>query len=207
MTVVRRRSASADTASASGLRITSWSDSRLRTYRQCPRKAKYLYIEKLKEPPSAPMEEGNRVHKLAEDVLNGKLKTIPPEFAKLRAEIEELLRDRKYIQVEVQFSFRADWSLCSWFDKDAWLRVKLDVLRIKEGVALIRDWKTGREKDEDAEQLDLYALALFEADPAVNEVHIELCYTKSGALVGTDPEKPYMRAQLPAMKKNGRRRL
>ena len=50
-------------------KITSWSFSRWNVYEECPAKAKYKFIDKLKEPGSAAMDRGTALHKQCEDFL------------------------------------------------------------------------------------------------------------------------------------------
>lgn len=210
MTINQRRSAGAVAPpknSPQGL-ITAWSYSRLRTYRQCPKKARFLYVDKLKEPESEPMAEGTRVHSAAEHYLKGTRKDLDPVLAEhFRPDFDALLKKRKFLRIEAEICFALGWRLVSWFAKDAWCRIKIDALLVENGVARVIDYKTGKEKDEDLDQLDLYAIAVFELEPTVQEVHVELWYTQTGAIAPCDPKDPtkapppYKRSQLAALKK------
>ena len=46
--------------------IPAWSYSSLSTYEQCPRKYKYIYVDKNREPESEAIRYGNELHKAAE---------------------------------------------------------------------------------------------------------------------------------------------
>jgi CRISPR/Cas system-associated exonuclease Cas4 (RecB family) len=129
--------------------ISAWSYSRLSTYTQCPRKAKYLYVDKLKEPDDrAPaLVNGSRVHALAavhttrklpkwdkdslpfkaelERALNSK--RIPSELECFKEEFGVMIRARAL--VEQEWAFSKEWNYLGpdgWFSKQAWLRVKVD---------------------------------------------------------------------------------
>lgn len=183
--------------------ITAWSYSRLKTYLQCPAKAKYAYIDRLPEPSSPAMDEGQRVHKLAEDYLKGKVGNaeIPDElllfagdYAALR-EYADGNPDRVF--VEHGAAFRKDLGVCDWFSKEAWLRVRYDALVINEdNSAVVIDLKTGKRRQEDRDQLSLFALATFMLFPGVTDVRTELWYCKDGALV----EGSYRREDFEALK-------
>lgn len=52
-------------------KLTSWSFSRWSVYDQCPAKAKYKFIDKLKEPDALPLQRGSIIHKQAECFIKG----------------------------------------------------------------------------------------------------------------------------------------
>lgn len=175
------------TRKASAPRLTSWSFSRLKTYLQCPYKAKLLYIDRMKEPESAPMLEGHRIHKLAEDFLKGIIEDVPEEL-ELFAEDYYNLRDcGSALYVESNAAFRKDLTPCDWFAKDAWLRAIYDALVVNDdGTAIVIDLKTGKMRREDSEQLSLFAFTILLKLPEINEVRTELWYAKGGELVSGD---------------------
>jgi RecB family exonuclease len=61
-------------------KITSWSFTRYNTYSQCPAKAKFKFIDKLKEPDSPQMQRGTDIHKLAENYVKGEIVRLPKEL-------------------------------------------------------------------------------------------------------------------------------
>lgn len=162
-------------------RITAWSFSRLKTWLQCPLKAKLLFIDKLKEPESQAMADGQRIHKLAEDYLNHAFDTVPEELHSF-GEDYKALRQAGGLLVEHPLAFKEDLTLCDWFAKDAWLRVRFDafVLDKENRHACVIDLKTGKVRKEDEEQLSLFALAVFLAYPEIDEVQTELWYINHG---------------------------
>ncbi len=160
-------------------RITAWSYSRLKTWKQCPYKLKLTAIDRLREPESEPQVEGQRTHKAAEDYLNGERQDVD-DALKLFAEDIAAMREAG-AQPELRLAFRRDLTVTTWFSGDAWLRVIFDVF-IQNGAAAVYvgDLKTGKPRIEDRDQLELFALAAFIFMPDVQEVDTELLYTKLG---------------------------
>lgn len=198
MPVVRR---SAGSAPSPG-RITAWSYSRLRDYKTCPLKCKFKNVDRLKEPESEPPVEGSRVHKLAEVYLTGtvgkleanlqpfkadfeklaKSGKLPEEFEKFRTDFEALKKQQRFVACEENIALRRDWTLGDWF-RDAWLRVKMDARLTRNGVSKVVDFKNGKVRTEDEEQLELYAVAVFAIEDTVNTAETELWYLNANEIV------------------------
>jgi hypothetical protein len=169
-------------------RITSWSFSSLKTWIQCPLKAKLTRIDRLKEPESPAMVEGQRLHLLAENYLNHKIAEVPHEL-KLFAEDYRALREHGEqhpgtVFAEMGAAFREDLTVCDWWAKDAWMRAKLDVLILNDDdTAVVLDLKTGKPRRDDKDQLSMFAFAVMLLFPDVKEVRTELWYSTGGELV------------------------
>ena len=164
-------------------RITAWSYSRLKTYAQCPLKAKLAFIDRIPESESAPSLDGQRIHKLAEDYLNGKISSVPLELAYFASDYSDLREHGSAFpgQVLVEHGGAVDAELnpVEWFSKDAWLRIRIDAAVIDGDSAIVMDLKTGKQRDQDNEQLSLFALVTFLLFPQVNTVRTELWYCKA----------------------------
>lgn len=178
--------------------IGSWSFSRYRDYRKCPRLFKHKYVDRMKEPPNKAMERGTEIHKLAEDYLLGKLKKLPAELEKFEVEFNALRAMKP--ETETGLYFTKEWKLTTFDDwNNCWLRIKIDARATREeGPRLVVDHKTGRVKDEDREQMSLYALGEFKADPALEVVETELWYIDHGEIM----DDRYVRKQLPVLEKD-----
>jgi hypothetical protein len=177
--------------------ITAWSYSRLKTWLQCPFKLKCSAIDRIKEPESEAQVEGKRIHKLAEDFLLGRIE-FPKELAFFKDDYEALRNCGEDLKVEYPITFREDLTETSWFAKDAWLRVRFDgYVWNDDHTAALLDWKTGKPRKEDDDQMSLFALAAFLADSELLEVTVELWYTKTGKITTA----VYERKQLPEIKK------
>lgn len=164
--------------------LKSWSFSRYKTWASCPRLARYRFIDKLKEPPAAPLERGDRIHKAAEAFLKGNTEVLDPDLSAFAAEFD-LLREKVRsgaVQVEATWAFRKDWTTTRYNDwNGCWLRVKVDAAKAVGDTMEVYDWKTGKmraeQQDEYAQQLELYALGAFRAHPHLRRVSPYLVYT------------------------------
>lgn len=183
-------------------KIKAWSFSVLQQYNECPAKVKFSKIDKIAEPKAPALERGTLLHSLCETFLT-EGSPVPSELSKIEKQLIEL-RSLKAIP-EAEFAFRSDWSPCSWFDKDCWLRVKADAivppLADGNGEARIADFKSGRLREDHSEydnQLELYALAAFLMYPLAQIVHTELIFIDVGVTLESD--RPFTRDMLPALK-------
>lgn len=178
-------------------RITAWSFSRIKCFEQCPFKLKCSAIDKLKEPESPQMLEGKRVHKLSEDWLLGKLEAFPVELKFFTEDYQALKDCGPDLFVEHPLTFRKDLTLTKWFGADAWLRVRFDAFVLNDDqTAVVVDLKTGKQRKEDKEQTELFALAVFLALPDMQAVTSELWYSTTGNVLISE----HTRAQLGVLK-------
>jgi len=153
--------------------LTYWSYSRYSTYKQCPLRAKLMYLDKLPTTKNEAMDRGNEIHKLAEQFVKGEIKKIPPELASFSDDfkaVKDLKKKKPHlVSVEDTWAFRSDWSRTTWDDwQGCWVRIKLDQSHIEtepdgSPALIITDVKTGKfspqwNLDDYLEQLDLYAL-------------------------------------------------
>lgn len=163
--------------------ITAWSFSRLTAYENCPLKFKLTTIDKLKEPASPAMDRGKDIHALGEAFLKGNCDELPTEYKLLAQEMEEARVLGAESELEVTFT--KDWSITGWFEPDAWLRIKIDVLLNKDGTVRIIDLKTGKNRGGYEDQLELYCLAALLMYPELESVMAELWFIDSGEIIGT----------------------
>lgn len=155
--------------------IKKWSYSQYASYKTCPKQTEFKYVLKVPEAPRAASTRGTEIHQLCEDFLKGddtKLVQLPeiwhPLLKKLKA---------KKATPEMALALNSDWSPGSWFDRNAWVRAKLDAGVFKVKTAYLVDYKTGRIYPEDhAMQLELYALISLRAYPKLDRVTTALWY-------------------------------
>ena len=171
--------------------LTSWSYSRWSTYKTCPLKAKFKFIDKLKEPGSPQMDRGTAIHELAEHYVQGKLKRLPLELKLFTEELKYLRKIKA--PAEEQWTFNRQWGAVEWNDwNNAWLRVKIDCHFVIDDVATIIDYKTGRmssyKEAEYREQRELMATAAFQRLPEVQTVDARLYYLDHGVIYPEEPE-------------------
>lgn len=204
--------------------ISSWSYSRWSDYagdNGCPRKAKFKYVDRIREPGSPAMDRGSVLHKFAELVVlqkaltykncvdeKGKPLCSAKDFKKFLAEwkpIQESFADefallvKQKASTEEQITFRSDWTETEWNDwNGAWLRIKVDAMYVEpDGTVVIIDYKTGKIRDSHRGQLSLYAIAAFLRYPEAKKVRAELWYLDQGEILDED----YISSQLEKLQK------
>jgi hypothetical protein len=93
--------------------------------------------------------------------------------------IERNLRGNT-IHLEKELTLNENLEPTGWWDDDAWLRSKLDVLIDKGDKAVVFDWKTGK-KRADQFQMEIFAVQVFKHYPDVQEVLTSLIWLKDGS--------------------------
>ena len=171
--------------------IQAVSHSRMKTYESCPRKAKYKYIDKLKEPSNAAMDRGLQVHSNLEHWLlkrTGKEyegdPVLPrePVYSLIIEDIDGYMKgDPKYVmEAEKQVAFNKNWDVVGWFDTECWMRVVFDFIGSSPcGTHMVLgDYKTGKVYDDHDKQADLYAVAGYKM--GARAVDVKFYYTDAG---------------------------
>lgn len=142
--------------------LTSWSYSVYSSYMKCPLQVCFDKVKRIRmeEPPNPAFEKGDRVHKAAETHINcsGKPPVLIPELKSVKTKLD-MFRKLK-AKAELEWAFTKQYLPTSWFGRDAWLRIKVDVCAEQKDPPLIQitDWKTGKIYDEHKQQRSLYAL-------------------------------------------------
>lgn len=158
--------------------VTAWSYSRWSDYDRCAFFFKCKHLLKLPEPGNPAMARGNTIHKLAEDYLTGKLKTLPKELKNYAGSMKDLRAMKPF--VEQNWGFKKDWDWTgkpNWFGDDVWCRGKLDAGVIYEdSTADVIDHKTGKKYETNEEQIGLFAALTFKRFPQLTHVNTRLWY-------------------------------
>lgn len=179
-------------------KITAWSFSRWSTYEQCPFLAKCKFVDRLPEPvvASPAIERGIVIHKMAEDyvVAEKQPRTISTELKMFHAEFKEARKGKPF--VEREWAFTSSWEPTGWFAKNAWCRVKTDLVFWRKDSLIIVDHKTGKRRPTHETQLSLYAIAGFLMYPEIDIIDSELWYLDHGKPI---PTERYERHELPLM--------
>lgn len=170
----------------SAAKAFSWSYSKLKNYRTCPRRYYDIDVtKKYQEDFNSPaLKWGDEVHKAFERRI-GKNIPFPSDMAEFEDAAVRLLAVPGKRYTEQQLAIRADFSPCEWFAKDAWFRAITDLLIINGPVALAIDYKTGKIL-EDSEQLALNAETIFSHFPEVMAVRTEFWWLKEDAATRED---------------------
>jgi CRISPR/Cas system-associated exonuclease Cas4 (RecB family) len=155
-----------------------FSYSKYSTWLNCPKKYEYLYIHKLKEAASPILEHGNAIHKQMEEFL--KLEGMPlPEIAKhFEKEVTEIKSSKP--DIEAWWTLDAALKACGSWDKSVAWRGRIDACYVKGNTLYIVDWKTGKVREKNLEQLDVYAMMGFNLFPEVTTIIVELYYLEHG---------------------------
>lgn len=166
----------------------SWSYTSLTTFEQCPQKYKFKLDKVPGAPPGAALERGIKIHKAAEDYLNGTKSKLSADLISLATEFKKL-KALKPI-VEGNLAFDRKWRMTEYFGNNAWLRVKMDVRLYMEETDCLRiiDVKSGRPSPY-PDQERIYIASGFAAEPAVTNASIEFWYTDHGVIL---PQKPIL---------------
>lgn len=184
--------------------FTAWSYSRLKDWERCGLYAKLKYLDKLPEPQGPAMGRGNEVHKVAEAYVTAAKppKGFPPELENFKKEFSGLRKDiasKKALNfsAEGEWAFTSRWTSTGWFDRDAWLRVKVDAAWTdsKSVELTVVDHKTGKRYPDHPDQLHLYGTVGFVMFPAVARVRAKLWYLD----LGEEDEREYERGDLKRM--------
>lgn len=176
----------------------AWSYSRYNVYRDCPYRWKLQYVDKLPTVQGPAASRGERIHKDAEMYVAEKTDVLAPELAafadKFKAE-----REHPGVGVEEEWAFTKNLDPTSWFAKDCWLRIKVDlVLPLPKRIIRVTDYKTGRVKDrgEYDDQLELYALGAMLMFNDVDEVQTTIRYIDHGI----EPERTFDYQKYPQLR-------
>lgn len=180
--------------------LTAWSWSRITTYEKCPQQLKFKAIDGYKEPSNAASERGIEHHGKAENFTKDKRAALPPELKKFGADFEAVrkLVVAKKAFPEMELAFDKNWKPTGWFDKDAWVRIKIDLTdREKPKHPYVIDYKTGKVRDDDyGPQLGLYAVGEMLDNPKAEDVSTRLWFLDHGVKWPRDDAYVYTRDEL-----------
>jgi len=157
----------------------AWSYSRLSSYETCPKK--YHAETIAKSVPWVQSEQaayGELVHKAFELFLK-KQTPLPLNLKHWTPVLSQFANAPGEKLVEQQITFNVNYEPTEWMARDAWLRVKSDLTIINGTQAVIMDWKTGRQRDEDGMQLKLAAAVTFLLDPNITEINMNYLWVQT----------------------------
>lgn len=151
----------------------SWSWSRLKNWRTCPKRHWECDIAKNYRDDGEASIWGKELHGGMQMSID---RGVPlPEsmarYAKWPATVRGFKELGGDVATECEMAVDAEFRPSSWFDPTTWLRAKIDVrcLNRAKGHALAIDWKTGKIKPE-YEQLGITAGVIFATYPNINVV-------------------------------------
>ena len=169
----------------------------------CPFKAYLKFIKKLPAPAGLAMVRGGRIHQLAEAALTAPKLAVPPELVTVKPTLTRLRR--LSAQPELELALTSAWAKTGWFDKNAWLRLKIDAIAAvtkDRRVVEVVDWKTGRYRPDSKAhqlQLELYGAGVLSAYSNVDKVHTRLTFTDHDQKTAPPAKATFTRADLPRL--------
>lgn len=146
----------------------------------CPHQAYRRYI--LKDQPyveTPAMKWGNEVHAAFEYRLTGR-KPLPATMRQW--EHFAVPFDGRPVRPEQKLGIASTGASTGFFDKNVWLRGKLDVPLVNGEAAYLLDWKTGNSKYEDPFELAVGALLLHAANPQLKSIKGQYAWLKEDRL-------------------------
>jgi len=127
-----------------------YSYSSIATFKQCPAKFKFAYLDRVKverAPPSPAMERGSRVHDSIETYLNGGSEFLHPDIHKSYGQFMFGLRENeKDLRPEYKWGITWEYEPCDYDDEKCMLHGFVDLLTVpdKDKNLGLYEWKTGK---------------------------------------------------------------
>lgn len=154
--------------------------SSIKLYENCP----YRYLRQritkdVVDEGGEASKYGERIHEYLEHRLKSN-KLLPQEIAHyegLCKSVEKIATGGE-LHVEKELVLSDNLTPTGWWDADAWLRSKLDVLVINGHDAVVMDWKTGK-RNPDFFQMQIFAAQVFKHFPDVVRVKTSLVWLKT----------------------------
>lgn len=158
-------------------RPTRWSYSSISTYRECPAKWKFSYIDNLPWAASAAMTRGTRMHSMCEDYVNGKITYVPTEIKRVGPLLQQL--NSLGAKSEEVWLLDKDWNATNDQSK-AWVKAIIDVHYVLGDILFVKDYKSGQMYDSHRSQLELYGIMGLKKYPQVKRVETSAVYLDTG---------------------------
>jgi hypothetical protein len=165
--------------------MKAWSHSALKDFEGCARR--YHEVRVLKNYTQRETEQiryGKELHKAAEDYVTDNT-PIPPQFSFVQPTIDALLAKPGTKYAEYEMGLTVDLRPCSFRDANCWVRGIADLLIVDEEslTAWVVDYKTGKDKYPDKEQLTLMSLMVFAHFPIIRMVKSALLFVVKDTMV------------------------
>ena len=170
----------------------SHSYSSIKLFENCPlRYYRQRIIKDVKDEGGEASIYGERIHALLEARLKGS--DLDPEASQFEPLCSAVIQHSEggELHIEKELVLNEDLKPTGWWEPDAWLRSKLDVLVLRGTDALVMDWKTGKRKP-DFFQMQIFAAQVLKHYPDVQRVKTSLVWLKTMEM---DTEQ-YMRVNI-----------
>ena len=157
--------------------------SSIKLYENCPlRYFRQRIVKDVIDEGGEASKYGERVHAFLETRL--KENTLLPQevahYESLCSSVERIAQGGE-LCIEKELVLTDNLTPTTWWEPDAWLRSKLDILVITGEIAVVMDWKTGK-RNADQFQMQLFAAQVFKHYPEVTRVKTSLVWLKDMAM-------------------------
>jgi hypothetical protein len=160
--------------------------SALNNFESCPKKFWHLRVQKdVKEQEGEALRYGKKVHKALEHYV-GKDRALPSEFAHMAPYVDGFKAYPGVKHVELEMAITEQYTPTGWFDKDVWIRAKLDLVILGNRHAVLVDYKTGKMKDDGFTQLKMAAAMLMIFFKQVEQVQMAYLWTQHDGEITKD---------------------
>lgn len=140
-----------------------WSYSKLKLYESCAARYKYKYIDKLPTAPPGPAaQRGINAHAEIEKYIKGYGSwEVPPGPEYLHPVLDKMrFKNDGWTGTEFKLGVSEDWQFCPYSGDVVWGRAVLDAVWVSKNKETVEiyEWKTGKPRDEYADQRKLYSI-------------------------------------------------
>lgn len=162
--------------------LIPWSFSSWSAYQTCPKQYYEMKVAKnFREPKSEQILWGEAVHFALEDrIKTGK--PVPEKMAHFNPVVDRILAAPGENHAELELACDVNLRPVGFWDDDAWVRGKGDLIKINGRKGIAFDWKTGKKKPNSL-QLDLMTVLAFAKFPFLEEM-------ATGFVWFQDPSRP-----------------
>ena len=169
------------------MKYTPYSFSKISTYKTCPRKFKYCYIDKVKKNKidMTALLKGGAVHSILENYPEKSTHKLAPKYQHIVDEFIQTDLGKKYLNEEsireFGFGLTEDLTPTIYSDKSAIFRGWVDYICTIDDLLYICDWKSGKAKDpkwQEYDQLMFYAIYFFQRYEKIDRIKISYVYVE-----------------------------
>jgi hypothetical protein len=156
-----------------------YSYSRLATFKKCPAKFKFNYIDKVDAPfiPSPAMERGTEIHNSLEMFVNGHSEMLHPDIHEHYGQFFFSIRETADCTPEHKWGLDWDMKPCAYDDPNCMIRGFMDLRFTVEGERpQVFEYKTGKVYPEHTHQMWLYGVATLLEMPDEEWVDVTAVY-------------------------------
>lgn len=166
-----------------------WSHSALESFDTCARQYEEVKVlRNFKDRKNAAALWGDTFHKAAETYIRSHGAIQPVEMQPYVAYLERFINRAGTTLPECRYALDKQLRPCDFFSPNVWVRGVLDVLTRNGSTAWVDDHKTGANRKNDRQQLQIFALLVFYHHPEIDCCHTAFHWLQCSA---KDPETFY----------------